>query len=285
MGKSLFTLMTVVFVVFSLTACSEWSAITEEINNVLGLTAETEDDVGDAADINRTESPSIADESGAYGSGTVSGNLCNLREGPGTEHPVVGTVKNGERLSIYGRSEDGQWLLIDPGQSVWISVLLVDLALAVDSIPVMRPDMLKEPDATVSSEADESELPEVVDVESALTCDEIFQQHKDLTDFQWGAYVESITGSPMDFLGKVEEVKSDGSIEMRACSGLFKHVTFTVYGVSKETGLAISRNTEVIGEGMIMQVYRKNTPQKGLFGTRLQEWLYIDVEGSLEPVE
>lgn len=285
MEKRAICLMSIAFMIFWLTACSEWSTFTEEISNVLDFSKANEDDTEDTIDPKLSETPRFPGESGTYGYGIVSGNLCNLRDGPGIKYPVVGTVENGERLSIYGRSDDSQWLLIDSEQSVWISVLLVDMALSMDSIPIMRPDMLLEMDVTVSSEAAEQELQEEMDEESTVTCDEIYQQHKDLTDFQWEAYVESIYGKPVDFLGKVEEVKTDGSIELRVCSGLFKHVTFTVYGVSKETGLALSKGTEVVGIGTIQQVYRKNTPKEGLIGTRLQEWLFIDVSGSLELVK
>ena len=285
MRKIWYVIIPIVLVVGLLTACSEWPDIPQGISDVLGLAAAEETDPQTTVAPNLTESPETTEGSVLAGYATVTGHVCNLREGPGTEYSIVGTVQNEETIPVYGRSENGQWLLIDNEQSVWISLSLVAVGFEVDSISVVGMDTLTSHSPVYAATDVSPKLPEVEGVESGLTCDEIFQQHKDLTDFQWEAYVESITGSPIDFLGKVEEVKSDGSIEVRACSGLFKHATFTVYGVSKETGLAISRRSEVIGEGTIMQVYRKNTPQKGLFGTRLQEWLYIDVEGSLEPVE
>lgn len=50
----------------------------------------------------------------------------NLRAGPGTNYAVTGSAKAGDKLTVVGRSQDGQWLLIQSGAGErWISTQLV----------------------------------------------------------------------------------------------------------------------------------------------------------------
>lgn len=50
--------------------------------------------------------------------GTVTGDV-NIRTGPGTNNKVVGELKKGEKITIYGRS--GSWVRIEPASPRWIS--------------------------------------------------------------------------------------------------------------------------------------------------------------------
>ena len=77
----------------------------------------------------------------------------------------------------------------------------------------------------------------------------------------------------------------DWAIEIGACSGIFKNVTFTVYGVPANIALTLEKYGDVKGEGTISQVYRKNTLARGLIFTQYKEYLYINVSGTLEVVD
>ncbi|MGE5603184.1 MAG: SH3 domain-containing protein [Nitrososphaerales archaeon] len=62
----------------------------------------------------------------------------NLRAGPGTTFAVLGTAKNGDEMSITGRSEDGRWvrLCCVAGAPAWAATELTELPAPVESIPV-----------------------------------------------------------------------------------------------------------------------------------------------------
>lgn len=62
-----------------------------------------------------------------------------LRAGPGTEYDQVGRVQRGTVLTVVGRNEAGDWLMIEDhasGQHVWIAAFLVDNLPDLDSIPI-----------------------------------------------------------------------------------------------------------------------------------------------------
>ena len=58
----------------------------------------------------------------------------NLRAGPGTGYAVVGSVTQGQCLTITGRTEVGDWFQLSNGN--WIAEFLVDNAPPIASIPV-----------------------------------------------------------------------------------------------------------------------------------------------------
>lgn len=63
-----------------------------------------------------------------------------LRAGPGTEYDQVGRVQQGTALTIVGRNEAGDWLMIEDranGGRVWIAAFLVDNLPDLGSIPVV----------------------------------------------------------------------------------------------------------------------------------------------------
>ena len=59
--------------------------------------------------------------------GTVNTRIANLRAGPGTTYEVVSGARLGQVLQVYGKSADGQWLLIDQERGRWVNVALLDL--------------------------------------------------------------------------------------------------------------------------------------------------------------
>lgn len=68
----------------------------------------------------------------------------NLRSGPSTDYPVVGGVPAGQRLSIVGRNQAGDWLRLADG--TWIAAFLVDgappnLPTTEESAPAPTPTL------------------------------------------------------------------------------------------------------------------------------------------------
>ncbi len=51
-----------------------------------------------------------SDAEGSFGTGSVTGNYVNVRSGPGTGYPVLGSVSNGQSFSVTGVS--GDWYKI-----------------------------------------------------------------------------------------------------------------------------------------------------------------------------
>jgi uncharacterized protein YraI len=60
----------------------------------------------------------------------------NLRAGPGTHYPIVGTAASGQILLVYARSADG-WLVVESDASIWIASNLVELQQPLAEIPLM----------------------------------------------------------------------------------------------------------------------------------------------------
>jgi SH3-like domain-containing protein len=70
---------------------------------------------------------------------TVTGDLVNLRDGPGTGYAVVGRAKNGEALTAVGKTADGSWLQVSvSGKKGWVNSQLVTATGSVASLPVVK---------------------------------------------------------------------------------------------------------------------------------------------------
>jgi heat shock protein HslJ len=73
--------------------------------------------------------------------GTVVGaSVLNIRSGPGTNFPVIGSARQGDSGTIIGRSQDGRWWVVDaprlPGGQGWVSADFV-AATDADDVPVI----------------------------------------------------------------------------------------------------------------------------------------------------
>lgn len=73
----------------------------------------------------------------------VANKQANLRDGPGTEFSVVGSVEQGEKVILVGVSTDGEWFETLYGP--WIAAFLVDNADT--DLPVTKPQPTATPDA------------------------------------------------------------------------------------------------------------------------------------------
>jgi len=68
----------------------------------------------------------------------TANRAANLRSGPGTTFPVVGSVQNGQALPIMGQSAAGDWYQLSGGQ--WIAAFLVNqVAPGSTAIPAPTP--------------------------------------------------------------------------------------------------------------------------------------------------
>ena len=64
----------------------------------------------------------------------------NIRQGPGTQYPSVGTLARGERVSVIGRSTDGQWWAIPyRGGAGWIFAALTRTEGDTAALPLVAP--------------------------------------------------------------------------------------------------------------------------------------------------
>lgn len=69
----------------------------------------------------------------------VASGETNLRAGPGTEYPVVGTLPDAGSAEVIGKNQAGTWLQLDSqdGSSVWIIANRVETTGLMDSVPVV----------------------------------------------------------------------------------------------------------------------------------------------------
>lgn len=78
-------------------------------------------------------------------SASASANL-NLRGGPGTNYPVVGSLPSGSSVTVVGRNEDSSWLVIETDRSTaWLTsdADLVELeGGTLESLPVVQAPIL-----------------------------------------------------------------------------------------------------------------------------------------------
>lgn len=57
----------------------------------------------------------------------VSGEIANVRTGPGVDYPVIGQVRQGDTFAITGRNASASWWEFEFGQRIgWISASLVE---------------------------------------------------------------------------------------------------------------------------------------------------------------
>ena len=68
----------------------------------------------------------------------VQSDTLNVRLGPGTDYPVLGQVVLGDRFTLVGRNEAGDWLVVCcvDEQAGWVTARLVSTAADVGLLPV-----------------------------------------------------------------------------------------------------------------------------------------------------
>jgi len=82
--------------------------------------------------------------------GTVRTGVLNLRQGPGTNYPVLDQVRSSDTLLITGRNSDGSWLRVcvnptqrEPdcvgGKTGWVASALIEVSGSLATLPVLTP--------------------------------------------------------------------------------------------------------------------------------------------------
>ena len=106
---------------------------------------------------------------------TLNGDM-NVRQGPGTNYPVVGAATLGQEFLITGRNEAGAWWRIDyEDQAGWIFAAYVTAANA-ENVPVVSAD--SPPPTTAPQETDSAlrgQRADIVDVVDGDTLDVRFE--------------------------------------------------------------------------------------------------------------
>lgn len=82
------------------------------------------------------ETPTAESEPPGLVAVRVKGNSINVRAGPGTSYAIVGRLAGNSEIQAAGRNAAGDWLnIVDPPG--WVSLDLVTLPVAVDTLPVI----------------------------------------------------------------------------------------------------------------------------------------------------
>ncbi len=131
------------FVLVLLCACAPTapltplSATTTEPKNpsLYTATAPSPDDARVTPDV--TTSPNA----GLQASGTTT-DLLNIRAGPGINYAILGQLKQGETITIIGKSQDGLWWRINKG---WVSATYVQANGDVSAVPISTPSAVPTP--------------------------------------------------------------------------------------------------------------------------------------------
>lgn len=102
--------------------------------------------------------------------------VANLRSGPSTDYPLIGSAALGQELDIIGRTADGQWWLIccSNGQQAWIFGELgratrEDVAIVVSALPPQLPESASTPVAADAPTKDSTSTPTSLPVNTAVS--------------------------------------------------------------------------------------------------------------------
>jgi hypothetical protein len=69
---------------------------------------------------------------------TVTSSTLNVRAGPGTNYPIVGSLKKGDGVEIVGRSQDSKWVKLDTSniKEAWASTQFLDIPINIARVAV-----------------------------------------------------------------------------------------------------------------------------------------------------
>lgn len=87
-----------------------------------------------------TEEPTATEETPGEPRAVVTNDTLNIRSGPGTGYPIVGSLKRGDEVTVTGRNKTGTWLAIttDGGLEGWVYAEYTSVNTAVESLPVAQ---------------------------------------------------------------------------------------------------------------------------------------------------
>jgi uncharacterized protein YraI len=84
-----------------------------------------------------TRQPTVASTAGPS---VTTAKVVNLRGGPGTNYPLVGSTKTDETYAVQGRNTDGSWFEIccSAGKSAWVAASVVTTVGDMASVQLAR---------------------------------------------------------------------------------------------------------------------------------------------------
>jgi uncharacterized membrane protein YidH (DUF202 family) len=87
-----------------------------------------------------TEEPTATEETPGEPRAVVTNDTLNIRSGPGTGYPIVGSLKRGDEVTVTGRNKTGTWLAIttDGDLEGWVYAEYTSVNTAVESLPVAQ---------------------------------------------------------------------------------------------------------------------------------------------------
>lgn len=185
----------------------------------------------------------------------------NLRGGPGTHYPVVGTIQAGDMLPVFGRTADG-WLQVDGAGAKWVASSLVNLdvdttavaiAQAIPPTPTITPSPTLTPTPSVTPKPSPTPAPTGTPTPVGPAFVLIRSNFLTMTDTQWNHYAESLRGVRIEgWEGVVSEV-DEGEI----LGGHTVYVDMDRGGVdvfidvSESVALTLNLNQRIIFSGTI----------------------------------
>ncbi len=77
---------------------------------------------------------------------TVKGTLLNVRSGPSTAYPVIGTLNQNQQAQVIGTSADHTWVVINfQNQQGWLAAYLTNVVGDLNTVPVIAPPPIPTP--------------------------------------------------------------------------------------------------------------------------------------------
>jgi len=74
--------------------------------------------------------------------GQILANSLNVRSGPGLDESLLGQLTAGDRVTVIGRSEQGNWLAIAwAGDTAWVAAQFVEVVGEVSELPALAADI------------------------------------------------------------------------------------------------------------------------------------------------
>jgi hypothetical protein len=134
----------------------------------------------------------------------------NVRSGPGMSFQVTNVVKNGDTLPIYGRSEDSQWVWVDPIEPFWVSITVATANIEITTLPL---------GPTVAPTATKTMVPSLTPRPSptlipAISLNTIYSNFETMTALQFKEYKTKIVGKPVREMVTVGNVSERGVVSL-----------------------------------------------------------------------
>jgi uncharacterized protein YraI len=200
-----------------------------------------------------TPTPTMTPTLKPFGQISVQQNV-NIRSGPSTNFQVTQVFRPGESLFVYGRSEDSQWLWVDPVEQVWVNAMVVTADFNPTTIP-LGPTM--EPTATITPIPTQTLRPTATPI-PAVFINDIYQNYKKMTVLQFTEYKKEIAGKPVRENVKVSNVSDRGNIGISgpwSSSWInFYDFCITVAGMPKEKAINLNGGDRFFLEATVSRI-------------------------------